>query len=101
MWIGVLFDDLLVVENSRSAETTLTFSHPIVANQSLTREISLGAKLQEGNKQAQSKVITPNRVVVMTDLVAMHANGELNMDINIEYVCSYGHGYVLFMLGIS
>jgi protein phosphatase len=91
MWTGVLLDDLLVAEDSGSAETT-ALSHPTAANQSLARATSPGAKLQEGNKQFQSEVTTPDRAVVMTDPVAVHANGDSNMDVSTEYTCSYGHG---------
>jgi hypothetical protein len=100
MWTGVLLDDLLVAEDSGSAETTSALSHPTAANQSLARA-SPGAKLQEGNKQAQSEVTTPDRAVVMTDPIAVHANGDSNMDVSTEYARSYGHGYVLLMLSIS
>ncbi|CAM6043751.1 unnamed protein product [Sphagnum compactum] len=89
---GVLLDDLLVAEDSGSAETTSALSHPTAANQSLARASSPGAKLQEGNKQAQSEVTTPDRAVVMTDPVAVHANGDSNMDVSTEYARSYGHG---------
>jgi hypothetical protein len=34
-------------------------------------------------------VTTPNRVVVMVDPITVHANGDSNMDINIEYLDSY------------
>jgi hypothetical protein len=37
----------------------------------------------------------------MVDPITVHANGDSNMDINTEYLHSYGHGYVLLMLGIS
>jgi hypothetical protein len=46
-------------------------------------------------------VTTLNRVVVMVDPITMHANGDSNKDINIEYTHFYGHGYVLLMLGVS
>ncbi len=48
----------------------------------------------------QSKVIILNKVVDMVDPITMHANGDSNMDISTKYICSYGHGYVLLMLGI-
>jgi len=37
----------------------------------------------------------------MTNPIVVHANGDSSMNIGIEYVRSYGHGYVLLMLGIS
>jgi hypothetical protein len=40
-----------------------------------------------------------DKVEVVTDLVAMHANGDSNMDTRNEYIFFYGHRYVLLMLG--
>jgi hypothetical protein len=45
MWIGVLLNDILVVEDSRFVETTLILFHPTVTNLSLTRVSSPRAKL--------------------------------------------------------
>ncbi len=44
--------------------------------------------------------MTSNKVIFMTNLMAMHANGDSNMDANNEYIRFYGHGYVLLMTGI-
>ncbi len=92
MWTRILLDDLLVAEDSRSIEITSALSHPNSANQSLARATNPRAKLQEKNKQVQSKVTIPNKVVVMVDPITMHANGDSNMDISTKYTCSYGHG---------
>jgi hypothetical protein len=100
MLTGFLLDDLLVAEDSASAESTSAVSLAAAANASLARSTSPGAKLPEGNKHAQSEVTTSDRAVVMTDPVAVHANGDSNMEISNENVRSYGHGYVLVGLTI-
>jgi protein phosphatase len=92
MLTGVLLDDLLVAEDSASAESTSAVSLAAAANASLARSTSPGAKLPEGNKHAQSEVTTSDRAVVMTNPVAVHANGDSNMEIGNENVRSYGHG---------
>ncbi len=84
---------ILVVESSGFADTTLALFHPTTTNQSLTKVSNSGAKLQEGKKQSQLEAMTPNKVAIMIDLMAMHANNDSNMDTNNEYTHFYGHGY--------
>ncbi len=44
--------------------------------------------------------MTSNKVAVMIDLMAMHANNDSNMDTNTKYPHFYGYGYVLLMPSI-
>ncbi|CAM6021262.1 unnamed protein product [Sphagnum balticum] len=73
---GVLLDDLLVAEDSASAESTSAASLAAAANASLARSTSPGAKLPEGNKHAQSEVVGRNAKGVESLVQASAAEAE-------------------------
>ncbi|CAK9190814.1 unnamed protein product [Sphagnum troendelagicum] len=73
---GVLLDNLLVAEDSASAESTSAVSLAAAANASLARSTSPGAKLPEGNKHAQSEVVGRNAKGVESLVQASAAEAE-------------------------
>ncbi|CAM6045663.1 unnamed protein product [Sphagnum compactum] len=73
---GVLLDDLLVAEDSASAESTSAVSLAAAANASSARSTSPGAKLPEGNKHAQSEVVGRNAKGVESLVQASAAEAE-------------------------